>query len=39
MLRSSKPDPKTRILDAAEDAIAKEGFAGASLRDIVREAQ
>ena len=39
MLRSSKPDPRTRILDAAEDAISEGGFAGASLRDIVREAQ
>jgi AcrR family transcriptional regulator len=39
MLRSSKPDPRTRILDAAEDAISAAGFAGASLRDIVRDAQ
>jgi AcrR family transcriptional regulator len=39
MLRASKPDPRTRILDAAEDAISEAGFAGASLRDIVREAQ
>jgi AcrR family transcriptional regulator len=38
MPRSSKPDPRIRILDAAEDAIAEAGFAGASLRDIVREA-
>jgi len=39
MLSVSKQDPRTRILDAAEDAIAEAGFAGASLRDIVREAQ
>jgi AcrR family transcriptional regulator len=30
--------PQTRILDAAENAIAELGFAGASLRHIVREA-
>jgi AcrR family transcriptional regulator len=39
MPRSAKPDPRTRILDAAEDAIAGAGFAGASLREIVREAR
>jgi AcrR family transcriptional regulator len=39
MLRSAKPDPRTRILDAAENAVADSGFAGASLRDIVRQAR
>jgi AcrR family transcriptional regulator len=39
MLRSSKQDPRARILDAAENAIAEAGFAGASLRDIVAEAR
>lgn len=39
MLRSSKPDPGTRILDAAEDAIAESGFAGASLREVALAAQ
>ena len=39
MRRSSEPDPQTRILDAAENAIAESGFAGASLRDIVLEAR
>src|ERR1039458_3727000 len=32
-------DRQTRILDAAENAIAELGFAGASLRNIVLEAQ
>ena len=39
MLRSSKQDPRARILDAAEDAVAEAGFAGASLRTIVLEAR
>jgi AcrR family transcriptional regulator len=39
MPRSSEPDRQTRILDAAENAIADSGFAGASLRDIVLEAR
>jgi AcrR family transcriptional regulator len=39
MRRRSQSDPSTRILDAAEDAIAEQGFAGASLRDIVTAAQ
>jgi AcrR family transcriptional regulator len=39
MLRSAKADPRVRILDAAENAIAEAGFAGASLRDIVAEAR
>jgi AcrR family transcriptional regulator len=39
MPKSSEPDRQTRILDAAENAIAESGFAGASLRDIVLEAR
>ncbi len=39
MRKPSEPDPRTRILDAAEKAIAESGFAGASLRDIVTEAR
>jgi AcrR family transcriptional regulator len=39
MIRRSKQDPRTCILDAAENAVAEAGFAGASLRDIVLEAQ
>ncbi len=39
MRRSPEPDPRTRILDAAENAIAESGFAGASLRDIVLKAR
>jgi AcrR family transcriptional regulator len=39
MPKLSEPDPQTRILDAAENAIAESGFAGASLRDIVGEAR
>ncbi len=39
MVRRAKPDPQARILDAAENAIGEFGFAGASLRDIVREAR
>jgi AcrR family transcriptional regulator len=38
MSRKSGPDPQTRILDAAEKAVADAGFAGASLRTIVLEA-
>ncbi len=38
MARHAKLDPQTRILDAAENAIAEFGFAGASLRHIVLEA-
>jgi AcrR family transcriptional regulator len=36
---ATERDPQTRILDAAENAIAEAGFAGASLRDIVLEAR
>jgi AcrR family transcriptional regulator len=39
MARHAKSDPQTRILDAAENAIAELGFAGASLRDIVLAAR
>ena len=39
MLQRDEPDPQTRILDAAENAIAEFGFAGASLRHIVLEAR
>src|SRR5664279_628878 len=39
MPKPSEPDRQTRILDAAENAIAELGFAGASLRHIVLEAQ
>jgi AcrR family transcriptional regulator len=39
MPKQSEPDRQTRILDAAENAIAELGFAGASLRHIVLEAQ
>ena len=39
MARQTDRDPQARILDAAEKAVAESGFAGASLRDIVREAR
>ena len=39
MIRQAEPAPQDRILDAAESALAEFGFAGASLRDIVREAK
>ena len=39
MPKQSEQDRQTRILDAAENAIAELGFAGASLRHIVLEAQ
>ena len=39
MARPSELNRQTRILDAAEHAIAEMGFAGASLRHIVREAR
>ena len=39
MPKLSEQDRQTRILDAAENAIAELGFAGASLRHIVLEAQ
>jgi AcrR family transcriptional regulator len=39
MRKRTRLDPQTRILDAAEDAIAEQGFAGASLRDIVNAAR
>ena len=39
MPKPSEQDRQTRILDAAENAIAELGFAGASLRNIVLEAQ
>ena len=39
MARPVESDPQTRILDAAENAIAELGFAGASLRHIVLGAQ
>lgn len=38
MAQRSTPDPKGRILDAAERAFADHGLEGASMRDIVREA-
>ena len=39
MRKRTELDPQTRILDAAEDAIAEQGFTGASLRDIVTAAR
>ena len=39
MPKPSERDRQTRILDAAEDAIAEPGFAGASLRHIVTAAR
>lgn len=39
MPKHSEPDRRTRILDAAESAVAELGFAGASLRDIVLKAR
>jgi AcrR family transcriptional regulator len=39
MPKPAEPDRQTRILDAAESAMAEMGFAGASLRHIVLEAQ
>lgn len=39
MRRTSKTDPQTRILDAAENAIAEFGFAAASLRHIAQGAR
>ena len=39
MPKSTELDRQTRILDAAENAIAESGFAGASLRDIVTAAR
>src|ERR1039458_9777621 len=39
MPKQSEQDRQTRILDAAENAIADLGFAGASLRNIVLEAR
>jgi AcrR family transcriptional regulator len=39
MPKQSEQDRQTRILDAAESAVAELGFAGASLRHIVLEAQ
>ena len=39
MPKQTEQDRQTRILDAAENAIAELGFAGASLRHIVLEAQ
>ena len=39
MAKQTKRDPRTRILDAAEDAIGELGFAGASLRHIALEAR
>jgi AcrR family transcriptional regulator len=37
-MKKAEQDPRTRILDAAENAMAEQGFAGASLRQIVGEA-
>lgn len=39
MRRRADSDPRARILDAAEHAFAEFGFEGASLRQIVQEAQ
>jgi len=39
MAGKPKSDPQTRILDAAENAFANEGYEGASLRHIVLEAK
>jgi AcrR family transcriptional regulator len=39
MPKRTEQEPQTRILDAAEEAIAEQGFAGASLRDIVKTAR
>lgn len=39
MRKTSETGPQARILDAAENAIAERGFAGASLRHIVLEAR
>jgi len=39
MPKACEPDRRTRILDAAENAIAEFGFAGASLRHIVLDAR
>jgi len=39
MARRTKLDPRTRILDAAENAIGELGFTGASLRHIALEAR
>jgi len=39
MPKQTEPDPQTRILDAAEDAIGEMGFAGASLRHIATAAR
>ena len=39
MPKTLKSDPQTRILDAAENAVAEFGFAGASLRHIAAEAR
>jgi AcrR family transcriptional regulator len=39
MPKQTEQDRQTRILDAAESAMAEMGFAGASLRHIVLEAQ
>ena len=39
MVRQTEPAPQGRILDAAENALAEFGFAGAFLRDIVSEAK
>lgn len=39
MRRKPTVDPQTRILDAAENAVAESGFAGASLRRIAQEAR
>jgi AcrR family transcriptional regulator len=39
MARDTEQSRRDRILDAAEHVFAESGFAGASLRDIVREAR
>ncbi|HVM47150.1 MAG TPA: TetR family transcriptional regulator [Candidatus Acidoferrum sp.] len=39
MAKTAETDPRTRILDAAEDAMGELGFTGTSLRHIAQEAR